>query len=366
MNCRADPVLQTKQRSRRQLATVRRFIALGATGVLGALSACVSLGTSSRSHEARVIYRVASATDIDTVRGFATLPVHQGLVGKQVVWYIVTESSDRADAVRRGVTWSPRLKEVAGTAASQRAHESRGMLTFDAGVDFSPQRLLMANADSGFPPASASPGSLADPFYSPFVVLNNGIVLNAPIVADERAALDRVERLDPTSGTVRIRISRGYVNDQTIWYTSTDASDPGVAAMERATFAPAIRAVPGEGMATGAGSARTGILAVINGETGADNPERQGLRSALLDDRAPLNVLEHAPDPTGKNPIYSPAWDLTLVRWSVAAVEKNQRTKIFAWSHASALLASGFLVAEAPVRVLINCPVIVVFNRRAQ
>ena len=175
-----------------------------------------------------------------------------------------------------------------------------------------------------------------------------------------------MDRLDPTSGTVRVRITRGYVNDQTVWYTSTEASDPGVAAMERATFAPAIRAAPGEGVAAGVGSARTGILAVINGETGADNPERQGLRSALLDDRAPLNVLEHAPDPSGRNAIYSPAWELTLVRWSVAAVEKNQRTKIFSWTQASALLASGFLVAEAPVRVVINCPVIVVFSRRTK
>ena len=317
-----------------------------------------------RAGGANPAYRMASATAIDTIGGFATLPVYQGLVGSKTVWYIVTESSDRADAARRGVTWAPRLKAMAGTAASQRAHESRGLLTFDAGVDFTPTRSVVANPESGFPPSVASPGSMADPFYSPFVVLDNGIVINAPIVADERAALDRVERLDPTTGTVRLRISRGYWNGQAVWYTSTDASDEVVAAMERATFAPAMRAAPGEGKTGATGSARTGILAVTNGETGLDNPERQGLRSALVDDRAPLNALEHAPDASGKNPIYSPAWELNLTHWSAGAVTGNQRMKLFSWQQAQTLTGSGFLVAEPRPGVVINCPVIAVFPRR--
>ena len=200
-------------------------------------------------------------------------------------------------------------------------------------------------------------------------------MLNAPIVGDERAAIDRVESLDPGAATVRLRLSRGYVSDQVAWYITTEASDPMVAAMEGGTLAPALRATPGEGATNAPGSARTGILAVINGETGVDNPERQGLESAMLDGRAPLSILEHAPDPAGKAAIYSPAWDLYLVRWTEATVKNNQRTKIFSWEQARTLLAGGFLTAEgpnaaragptelSPARIVINCPVIAVFRR---
>lgn len=324
------------------------------------------------------LYRMPSAIEVDTVRGTVTLPLHQGFVGRKVVWYIVTESSDRADAARRGVTWSPRLKAVAGTDAAQRAHEEHGRLLYDAGVDFSPEREIVPNAQTGFPPSVANPGSLGDPFYSPFVVLDNGTVLNAPIIADERGAIDRVVSLDPVAATVRVRLSRGYVNDAVAWYITTDASDAMVATMEGGTLAPAMRATPGEGATNAPGSARTGILAVINGETGADNPERQALESAVLDGRAPLSILEHAPDPSGKAPVYSPAWDLHLVRWAAAAVTNNQRTKIFSWDQARTLLAGGFIVAEgpnvaragpkelSPARVVINCPVIAVFRRAPQ
>ena len=321
------------------------------------------------------LYRMPSAIEVDTVRGVVTLPLHQGFVGRKVVWYIVTESSDRADAARRRVTWAPRLKVLVGTDAAQRAHETHGQLSYDAGVDLTPDRAVVGNPQTGFPPTTATPGSVADPFYSPFVVLDNGVVLNAPIVGDERAIIDRVESLDPVAGVVRLRMSRGYVMDQVAWYITTDASDQMVAAMEGGTLAPALRATPGEGTTNAQSSARTGILAVINGETGVDNPERQGLESAMMDGRAPLSILEHSPDPTGKNPIYSPAWDLHLVRWSQAAVANNQRTKIFSWDQARTLLAGGFIAAEgpntaragpkelSPARIVINCPVIAVFRR---
>ena len=354
-------------------AVRRRRVRVPASAVAAAailalsLSACSGLRrvTGVGGGSASAFYELASATDIDTIGGFATLPAHSGLVRGHTVWYIVTESSDRADAAKRGVTWAPRLKALATTPAVQRARAIGRVLEFEAGVDFSMARTLSANPDSAFPPRAASPGSLGDPFYSPFVLLDNGTVINAPIIASEHEALDRVVRLDPGSGTVRIRMSRGYAGDHTVWYTSTEASDPAVAAMERATLAPSLRWAPGEGSSATDGSARTGILAVTNGETGADNPERQGLRSALLDDRAPLNILEHAPDPSGKNPVYSPAWDLSLARWTSATIAANQRQKIFSWGEAQALISAGAMVRTL-ARVVINCPVIAVYPRRHQ
>lgn len=321
------------------------------------------------------MYRLPSAIDVDTVRGIASLPLRQGFVGRRLVWYVVTESSDRADAARRGVTWAPRLAALAGTPAVQRARGVGEHIIFDSGVDFTPVRRITPGSTTGFPPAVAEPGSVGEPFYSPFVQLDDGTIINAPIIADEQAAIDRVERLDVAGGLARIRLSRGYVDDQTIWYITTDASDPMVAAMESGTLAPALRESPGEGRSDST-SARTGILAVINGETGTDNPERQGLQSALLDGLAPLNVLELRPATSGVGTAYTPAWDLHLVRWSDAVVAANQRQKLFSWHQAQALVANGSLLVEGAAgaspqppalraaRVVINCPVIAVYARR--
>ena len=328
-----------------------------------AAAAVVTLtGCATLAHrQPAAIYEMPSAMSIDTVGGFATLPLHRGTVRGRLVWYVVTESSDRADAARRGVTWAPRLRVLAMNPGAQYGHLAGDVLRYDAGVDFTPERTVVANPDSAFPPRVASPGSIAEPFYSPFVVLEGGVVINAPIVADERRALDRVDWLDPGRGLVRLRLSRGYWNDRTVWYTSTEASDETVAAMERATLAPAMREIPGDAQGAAPGSARTGITAVVNGETGLDNPDRQGLRSALVDDRAPLNILEQAPDPSLADHAYSPAWDLRFVRWSADAIAKDQRAKLFSWQAVDALVRSGALAA-APAHVVINCPVIAIYR----
>jgi hypothetical protein len=304
---------------------------------------------------------------LDTLRGTVTLPVYPGRVQGKLVWYIVTESSDSADAARRGVTWAPRMAVLGTSRAAQPAYETVGGLAYTAGI-------VRARADSGFPPAEATPGSVGEPGYSPFVRLQNGVVLNAPIIGDERNILDRVVSLNPGRSEVVLRLARGYGGGRHVWYISTDASDAGVAAMERSTWAPALAEAPAVA-SSAPGTARFYLLAVTNGATGAMNPERQGLASALLDGLSPLNVLLGAPDPASGKHDYTPLWDLHLSRWTSAAIAADQRVKIFSLEEVKVYAERGWLVSAGEgtpnpvvgginaVNIVINCQVMASFAR---
>ena len=94
-------------------------------------------------------------------------------------------------------------------------------------------------------------------------------------------------------------------------YVSTDASDPVVAALENVTFAPLLNHAPFVG-GDGTDSARASLAAFVNGQTGAGNPQRQGLNSALIDGLDPLNLLRWNPS-QGR---YSPLWDVHPAAWT--------------------------------------------------
>lgn len=55
------------------------------------------------------------------------------------------------------------------------------------------------------------------------------------------------------------------------------------------------------------------IVAFTNGQTGKDNPQRQGLASAIQDGLSPLNVVANTPN----SPSYSPLWALNMAKWVV-------------------------------------------------
>lgn len=339
--------------------------------VLGGVLAC------SRNASLIPVYPLTTAAGVDTAHATVTLPVHQGRAGGRLVWYIVTESSDLADARRRGVTWAPRIAALATHIGTQPATEPNGELRYAAGVDFTPERVVRPAPDSGFPPIVAEPGSVGEPGYSPFVRLPSGVVLNAPIVADEHRTMDRVVRLDIGRGRVTMRITRGYAQARDAWYISTEASDPMVAALEGATYVAGLATIPTPGSA-GIGSVRLGILAVANGDADPTSPERQGMRSALIDGLSPLNVLQGAPDPSARDTSYSPVWDLHLVMWTPAAISQDQRVKIITWAEAAAYAERGFLVSAMPgaanaslnglssTGIVVNCPVVATFDRGVQ
>lgn len=304
-----------------------------------------------------------SVFSVDTVAGVVTLPALRGHIRGTPVWYIVTESSDQGDARRRGVTWAPRLRALAGTAAVQFGQVNDGTLEYSAGVDFAPERTVRPAPDSGFPALVARPGSVARPGYSPFVQLRGGVIVNAPIIANASGALDRVISLDSARGQVRLHMSRGYYDDRHAWYISTEASDETVAAFERATYVPALAAAPAAG-SSDATSARSGILAISNGVISRASPDRQGMQSALVNDLSPLNVLQHAPDPSQRDSAYSPLWDLRLVRWTAAAIASNQREKVFSWGDGASFIRRGLLTGPV-AGIAINCPLMVTYAREA-
>ncbi len=285
----------------------------------------------------------------------ATLPIFRGTSHGQPVWYVVTESSDENDAQARGVNFSERLANAIGTAAVQKVQIVDGTVAFPATVRFGLSRQVVAGP-SGFPPAVAIPGAVGEPGYSPLIELPNGTVLNASHVANASGKADKVLALDTVARTVKYAETPGFYAGKAVHYLSFEASNPVAAALEDVTFAPALNAAPGQGSQADS-SARAKLIAFTNGQTGAANPQRQGLSSAVLDGLSPLNILKAVPDGSD----YSPLWDVHLAQWTQDAVANGlnlrqtdtvddlvQEGLVTAPSGAS-FGASGFIV---------NCPIV--------
>ncbi|MEJ7567566.1 MAG: hypothetical protein WKF41_04795 [Gaiellaceae bacterium] len=101
-----------------------------------------------------------SATELDAKAGTVTLPALRGESSRGEVWYIVTESSNRTDAARRGVIFAPKLRNALGTKAVQRATLAGTRLSFAGTVNFAPMTVVVPG-DQGFPPAKVVPGAAA-------------------------------------------------------------------------------------------------------------------------------------------------------------------------------------------------------------
>jgi hypothetical protein len=291
---------------------------------------------------------------------------------------VLTDASTKAEADRLGVEFAPELNNALGHAAVRQATwNADDTLTFASGtVDFSGERSLTpGQAPALFPPASFTPGSTADAEYSPFVrVSSNGedVVYSAPIVAfgesaealdfcdgnvDYSKVHDRVTAICPATKTVSIKLSHGYASSHEVVYFSFDTNNPMAATMEAATHAPALSALADTGTALD-------IFAVANGETGAQNPERQGFDSALAGDGSPLNVLAGSPSSQSG---YSPLWSLTLAQWTSTAITGGQRHRLISSDEFQAAESAGTLTgpdgaAIGPTGILINCPVVAILN----
>lgn len=287
------------------------------------------------------------------------LPLYEGRVGNETVWYIVTEASDGDIADELGVNEADKLEIAANTGAVQAGQfDSDGILHFEATVDFTPVRTVVPNPGTGFPPQpGTAPGSVGETGYSPLVQLPDGTVLNAPQLAraSQLAHLhDSVVNLDIDGREVTLDLVDGFARDKAVKYISTDASDPGAAALEGATFAPALNAAPGLGN-DGSDSSRASLAAVTNGQTGIDNPDRQGLNSALLGEGDPLNLLAWLPN-QGR---YSPLWD---VHFSTFA-DPGDAELITRFADIEDLAEDGGIVAPdgsdwGPSNFIVNCPII--------
>lgn len=306
-------------------------IGLAPTVVVAGLAASAA---SPASHGARLLVRSASALDAkaQTVK----LPLFKGRTpAGQAIWYVVTESSDRADAQRRGVNYAPRLANALGTKAVQKARLAGGEVVFPGTVDFSPKDVVVPSKD-GFPPLKAEPGAVGDAAYSPLITTGGKIVLNASQIKNGSGQSDTVVSID--GKTVTLRLLRGYFSGSSVLYLHLDASVGVVAALEASTFAPNLNAAPGLG-SDASTSARSAIVPIVNGPRGKGNRQRQGLQSAVLGEGDPLNITQSLPGGAG----YSPLWDVAPTVWSSSAKPRLLKST----AEVAAAVKAGDLVSGA-------------------
>jgi hypothetical protein len=295
----------------------------------------------------------------DTVNDTITLPIFKGRSGDKDFWYVITESSNKDDAQRRGVNWSPKLSNAVGTAAVKNGTIVNGVLYLgtQGTVDFSPNRVVIPGS-TGFPPAQLEAGAVGEANYSPLVKLANGTVLNASHIGNATGLNDKVISIDYANRKVTLKEAEGYYEGKEVYYVSLDASAPDAAALEAVTYAPNLNAAPRPGSNTRS-SARSGLALFINGQTGVNNPERQGLTSALLGEGDPLNVLQTFP----RDQDYSPLWDVHPTVWTNRAVGAGNNTLQIDFDDVQHLAVGGMVTGPGgaswgPGNFIVNCPAV--------
>ncbi len=288
---------------------------LALVAVAAALGATAAESASTKTVAPKLL--LASATKLGPKAGTMTLPAFRGKSSRGEVRYIVTESSNRADAARRGVIFAPELRNALGTKAVQKATLSGNRLSFAGTVDFAPKTVVVPG-DQGFPPAKVVPGAVGDARYSPLVSTGNGIVLNASHVANGSGRSDGVVSLDRTKQLATLKTLTGFFGGQTVRYLRTDASVDVVAALEGSTLAKNLDFAPGAG-SNGPRSVRSAIIPIVSGPRGKANAQRQGLQSVVLGEGSPLNITRSIPGTAA----YSPIWDVHPAVWSESATPKR-------------------------------------------
>jgi hypothetical protein len=326
------------------------------------------------STEKRITKLFLTSGQVDLAREVVKLPLHRGrLSSGETVWFVLTDVSDLATSKKMGLTWAPSLSKAKDLASTRVAEmDESNNFTFKSGrVDFSPTQTLAAGkAPNFFPPRMARAGSIGDAHYSPLVrVANrNDIVFNAPMIAfnvgpekisfcggnpDYSVVTDSVANICPDNGTVDLKLRFGFADGKHLRYLSFDANSEESAALEASTFAPAESDILKSG-------ATEIIYTIVNGKTGQNDPERQGLNSALSGEGPTLDILEKFKEISAG---YSPMWDVQLAEWTKEAIEKNQRKLITDGDDVTVKSETGLLVSPGggPVRttgILVNCPVV--------
>ncbi len=336
--------------------------------------------------------KLLRAGTVDQKRMTVTLPLYRGeMTNGTSVWYILTDTNDERNAEALGLNFSAKLA-YSETGRAVRGSELRkdGTLVFEKGtVDFAPKRSVVPGDEPNFfPPESATPGSVGDQDYTPLVKVSNagGYIYNAPVVAfgveaDEidfcagnvnyDRVHDRVLRICPegrAGSTVTLQMTPIFSFGRAAAYISTEASDEVVAALDSGTFTPAMGDI-GVGSDDGAFSAVERLFPIANGPTGADNPQRQGLNSALSDvgedgkPLPPVHVIGGIPTLALD---YSPLWDLNLGEWTEEAIDKGYRSRMIDEFQLLEFVRRGFITgpggeAFGSTGIVVNCPIVMRF-----
>jgi hypothetical protein len=324
-----------------------------------------------------------------TSKPTVTFPLRRGTAAGHNVYYFITDASNQTVAQNLGVNFTPKLANAAGTSTVQHSTSSDPTsINVPGDVDFSPTHVLIPSA-TGFPPLAAAPGAVGNAGYSPLVELPSGVVINAPQIgdgtntngADKSHWADKVENVDAVNKTVTYDETNGCYEDQSVHYVSTDSSAAGPAAIEDVTYAPVLGNVPFQECGTNdinvngpfinPGCARESLIAFVNGQTGQDNTQRQGLNAAILDQESPLNILEDVPNSGGQFN-YSPMWDIHLVQWNDSVpVAKRLRQTDFARAEALVGTQAQSITSQGTASntfqatgFIVNCPLISIFANK--
>lgn len=333
------------------MKTVLKLVVFGVLFILAACSQVAEPSLESQSGSHTLYVKSAIENSDNTV----TLPIYQGVSGGKGVWFIVLDASTSNAADTWRVNRSNKLVNAKGTTAVMKVtRDSQGRIIFPATVDFSPVRVVVPTPGTGFPPLDAKPGAIGQTGYSPLIQLPDGTILNAPHIANDTGKADKAVAINLSAKTVRFELTTGFANDNVVHYISTDASDPGAAALENVTYAPALNAAPFAG-GDGTDSARASLAAFTNGPTGVNNPQRQGLNSALLGEGDPRNILAWTPN-QGR---YSPLWDVHLSTWA----NGQQATLQTDFDDVQDLADEARVTAPdgtvwRPSNFIVNCPII--------
>jgi hypothetical protein len=159
-----------------------------------------------------------------------------------------------------------------------------------------------------------------------------------------------------------MELATGFSFGRPVLYISTDASADIAAALEGATFAPALGNVP-VGRDDSLFSSVERLFGFINGPTndfGESSPQRQGFNSALVDGGGPLNVLGGVPTIATD---YSPLWDVNLGEWTQEAIDNGYRSRMFEEFAILGMVERGFLTGPGGATygssgIIVNCPIV--------
>lgn len=331
--------------------------------------------------------QLLTAGQLDRRAATITLPLYRGRVrqSNQTVWYILTDTTDRGNAEALGLNFAPKLFYSAGASNSVRSARllGNGTLEFESGtVDFSPEHQVTPGpANAPFPPVSVQPGSVGDRNYSPLIRIENagGHIYNAPIIAmgdnvrdflgadgkpnyrfvHDKVVSIKIDSQNAFASTVTLALTTGFSFAKPVLYLSTEASVDLAAALEGATLAPGLTGIE-LGNDDSAFSAVERIFLTVNGPRGCDNPQRQGLESALTDGRGPLNVLGGIPTVATD---YSPLWDANVGVWTNDAVQKGWRSRVIDEFQILALVEAGAITGLNGTKYgsagfVVNCPIV--------
>jgi hypothetical protein len=318
---------------------------------------------------------------VDAANGTITIPLYKGTLKgtKKNIWYILTDVDDPGVAAELGLNFSAKLT-FASNAARTGNLDANGNIVFDKGtVNFAPKRNIVPGPTGAeFPPKSATPGSVGDANYSPYVRIENAanVIYNAPMVAfdvdasqinfpngnvDYSKVHDQVVAIDPANMTVTVNLINGFSFGRPVWYLSMDTSIPLGAAIEHNTYAPLMGNLL-LGHDDSFSSPIERIFIATNGpeNESCDNPLRQGLSADLADGFRPNNVLGGIPTIALD---YSPAWDAQLLEWTPDAISRGFRGQLREEFQILTFVQDGLITGPGGATFgssgfSINCPIV--------